>query len=158
MRIASLGTVELGEDVEVGAGATVDRATLGATRIGRGTKIDNLVLIGHNTTVGEDCLICGQVGISGSCRIGNRVVLAGGVGVADHTTIGDDAVVMAGSGVGQNVAAGVIVGGLPALPRDQFFEQQTYLRRLKRMFNDMMELQRRVRDLEARAENGDAAS
>ncbi|MCY0541604.1 hypothetical protein OVW21_26620, partial [Klebsiella pneumoniae] len=90
-----------------------------------------------NTSIGEDCLICGQVGISGSCRIGNRVVLAGGVGIADHTAIGDDAVVMAGAGVGQDVPAGAMVCGFPALPREQFFEQQTYLRRLKRMFNDM---------------------
>lgn len=149
MRIASLGTVVLGDDVEVGAGSTIDRATLGATRIGRGTKIDNLVMIGHNTAVGEDCLICGLVGISGSCRIGNRVVLAGGVGVADHTTLGDDAVVMAGSGVGQDLSAGAVVLGYPAVPRERFMEQQTYVRRLKRMFNDMIELQRRVRDLES---------
>jgi UDP-3-O-[3-hydroxymyristoyl] glucosamine N-acyltransferase len=158
MRIPSIGTVELGDDVEVGAGTTIDRATLGATRIGRGTKIDNLVLVAHNTTVGEDCLICGQVGISGSCRIGNRVVLAGGVGIADHTTIGDDAIVMAGSGVGQDVRPAAIVLGRPALPKEQFLEQQIYLRRLKRMFQDMMELQRRVRDLEGKATEKDGAS
>lgn len=157
-RIASLGTVELGDHVEVGACSTIDRATLGVTRIGRGTKIDNLVQVGHNTTIGEDCLICGQVGISGSCRIGNRVVLAGGVGVADHTTIGDDAVVMAGSGVANNIADGAIVGGYPAVPRDQIIEQQVYLGRLKRMFQDMMALQQRVRDLEAKTKEKDGES
>ena len=75
----------LEDDVEIGAGSTVDRGTLDATRIGQGTKIDNLVLIGHNTTIGRNCLIAGQVGISGSCRVGDRVVLAGQVGVADHS-------------------------------------------------------------------------
>src|SRR3546814_16433150 len=89
-RIPSLGTVALGDDVEIGAGSTIDRGTIAATTVGRGTKIDNLVLIGHNVTIGENCLICGNVGLSGSTRIGDRVVLAGGVGSSDHASIGDD--------------------------------------------------------------------
>jgi len=96
-RIASLGTVILGPDVEVGANSCIDRGTIEATSVGAGTKIDNLVMIAHNNQIGEGCLIAGRVGVSGSCRIGNRVILAGGVGIADHVTIGDDAVVLAGA-------------------------------------------------------------
>ena len=97
VRMHANGTVVIGDDVEIGAGSTVDRATLGATIIGRGTKIDNLVHIGHNCRIGENCLFAGQTGISGSVEIGDRVVLAGRVGIADHLTIGDDAIVLAGS-------------------------------------------------------------
>jgi UDP-3-O-[3-hydroxymyristoyl] glucosamine N-acyltransferase len=158
MRIDSLGTVVLGDEVEVGAGSTIDRATLGATRLGRGTKVDNLVMIGHNTTIGEDCLICGLVGVSGSCRIGNRVVLAGGVGIADHLTIGDGAIVMARAGVGRHVAAGAIVGGTPAVPRDQFFEQIVGVQRLKKMHRDLVDLQQRLHDLETALAARDGAS
>lgn len=148
VRINSVGTVVLEDDVEVGANTTIDRGTLGATTVGRGTKIDNLVMIGHNTTVGENCLIAGQVGLSGSCRIGDRVVLAGQVGVADHITIGDDAVVMAGSGVGRDVAPRAVVLGYPALPKEKTFEQFLYIRRLKKMFERLADLTQRVDRIE----------
>ena len=113
-RVHSLGTVEIADEVEIGACTTIDRSTVETTRIGRATKIDNHVHIGHNVTVGESCMICGMVGISGSVRIGDRVRLGGGVGVADHVAIGDQAVVAAGSGVAGNVAAGTFVSGFPA--------------------------------------------
>ncbi len=119
-RIGSIGTVLIGDDVEIGANSTIDRSNIGTTVIGRGTKIDNLVQVGHNVRIGEHCLISGQAGIAGSCRIGNRVVIGGQAGIADHVTIGDDAVVGAGSGVGRNVAPGSIVMGMPALPRSQW--------------------------------------
>ena len=144
-RIASLGTVILGPDVEVGANSCIDRGTIEATVIGAGTKIDNLVMIGHNNQIGEGCLIAGRVGISGSCRIGNRVILAGGVGIADHITIGDDAVVLAGAQVGSNrIAPGAVVIGMPAMPRDKFFEQVRYMFRLKKIFTDVAEIKRRL--------------
>jgi UDP-3-O-[3-hydroxymyristoyl] glucosamine N-acyltransferase len=149
-KIDSLGTVILGDDVEVGAGTCVDRSTLGATRIGSGTKIDNLVQIAHNCTIGSDCLIAANCGISGSVRLGDRVVLAGGVGVADHIAIGDDAVVMAGSGVGRYVAPRTVVGGYPAQPREQVLEQIRYLGRLKRMFRDLADARTRLADIESR--------
>ncbi len=114
-RIHALGTVIVGDDVEIGAATTIDRATLRATRIGRGTKIDNQVQIAHNVVIGEACLICGQVGIAGSAVIGDRVLLSAGSGVADYITVGDDAEVTAGAGVVTRVAAGEKVAGAPAV-------------------------------------------
>jgi UDP-3-O-[3-hydroxymyristoyl] glucosamine N-acyltransferase len=144
-RIASLGTVVLGSDVEVGANSCIDRGTIEATVIGNGTKIDDLVMIGHNNRIGEGCLIAGCVGISGSCRIGNRVILAGGVGIADHVTIGDDAVVLAGSQVGgSRIAPAAVVFGYPAVPRERFFEQLRHQHRLKKLFADVAELKKRM--------------
>jgi UDP-3-O-[3-hydroxymyristoyl] glucosamine N-acyltransferase len=137
-RIAALGTVVLGHDVEVGANSCIDRGTIEATTVGHGTKIDNLVMVGHNTQIGRGCLIAGRVGISGSCRIGDRVILAGGVGIADHVRIGDGAVVLAAAQVGgSRVAPGAVVIGMPAMPRERFLEQVKHLYRLKRLFADV---------------------
>jgi UDP-3-O-[3-hydroxymyristoyl] glucosamine N-acyltransferase len=144
-RIASLGTVVIGDDVEVGANSCIDRGTIEATRIGSGSKIDNLVMIGHNNRIGRSCLIAGRVGISGSCRIGDGVILAGGVGIADHVTIGDGAVVLAGAQVGSNrIAPGAVVIGMPAIAKEKFFEQVRQLHRLKRLFADVAELKARL--------------
>jgi UDP-3-O-[3-hydroxymyristoyl] glucosamine N-acyltransferase len=147
-RIHSLGTVEIGDDVEIGAATTIDRATIEATRIGSGTKIDNHVHIGHNVTIGEACIVCGKVGISGSVKIGDRVRLAGGVGIADHVTIGDEAVVAAGSGVGTNVAAGSFVSGYPAQLHNKTAEQFLYLGRQKRLHGKVDEMSTRLSALE----------
>src|SRR5437868_12627455 len=99
LKIPQTGRVVIEDDVEIGAGATIDRASVGESRIGRGTKIDNLVQVGHSCTVGEDSLLCAQVGLAGSSHVGSRVILAGQVGVGGHLTIGDDAVLMAQAGV-----------------------------------------------------------
>ena len=147
-RINSLGTVILSDDVEVGANSAIDRATLAATRIGRNTKIDNLVQIGHNAEIGENCLICGMTGISGSVLIGDRVVLAGGVGVADHVTIQSDAMIAAGSGVVSNVPAKGEMFGYPAVPRKRAFEQIKYLARARALFTEFGELKKRIAALE----------
>ena len=157
VRINSIGTVVLEDDVEIGACSTIDRATVAATRIGRNTKIDNLVMVGHNCRIGENCFICAQVGVAGSTVIGDRVVLAGQVGVADHITIGSDAVAAAGSGVGNNVPPRTVVAGFPALERGKAFEQHMYVRRLKSMFKGLEALKARVKALEAgRAAQGGA--
>lgn len=150
-RIPSLGTVILGDEVEVGAGSTIDRATIGATVVGRGTKIDNLVLVAHNVTIGENCLICGNVGISGSARIGDRVVLAGGAGVADHLSIGSDSIVMGNAAVASDLAAGGLFLGQPAMPRDEFFRQLRNIRRLGRMHDKLGEIDKRLAAIEAAA-------
>lgn len=147
-RINSLGTVILCDDVEVGANTAIDRATLAATRIGRNTKIDNLVQIGHNVEIGENCLICGMTGISGSVHIGDRVILAGAVGVADHVTIGSDAMLAAGSRVLGDVPAKGEMYGYPAVPRKRAFEQIKYLARARVLFTEFGELRKRITALE----------
>lgn len=147
-RINSVGTVILGDDVEIGAGACIDRANLGATVIGRGTKIDNLVTVGHNNRIGEDCLISGQVGISGSCRIGDRVVIAGQAGIADHIRVGDDAVIGAGSGVWRDVGDKEIVAGYPALPKHDAIEREANIGRIRRILRDLADIKNRLRSLE----------
>jgi UDP-3-O-[3-hydroxymyristoyl] glucosamine N-acyltransferase len=114
-RIVQSGNVVVGDDVDVQAGTCIDRASIGSTSIGRGAKIDNLVHIGHACTVGEDTLICAQVGLAGTTDVGNKVILAGQVGVSGHVKIGDGAVVIAQSGVPQDVAPGAMVSGAPAI-------------------------------------------
>jgi UDP-3-O-[3-hydroxymyristoyl] glucosamine N-acyltransferase len=148
MRVHSLGSVVIGDDVEIGAGTTIDRATLEFTRIGRGTKIDNHVHIGHNVTIGESCVVCGMVGISGSVTIGDRVRFGGGVGVGDHLRIGDQAVVAAGSGVAGNVPAGVFVSGYPAQVHQRTMEQFVYSGRQKRLHDRVEDMASRIDALE----------
>jgi UDP-3-O-[3-hydroxymyristoyl] glucosamine N-acyltransferase len=148
-RVHSLGNVVIGDDVEIGACTTIDRATLEATRIGRGTKIDDHVHIGHNVTIGDSCILCGMVGISGSVIIGDRVRLGGGGGIADHVRIGDQAVIAAGSGVATNVAPGAFVSGSPALPHQRTIEQQLYLGRQKRLHEKVAAMATRLDELES---------
>ncbi len=148
LRIASLGTVIIGNDVEIGANTSIDRGTIAATRIGNGTKIDNQVQIGHNVTVGDNCLICGRAGIAGSATVGNRVVLGGAVGVADHVKVGDDAVVMGMSGVAGHVMPATVVGGIPAMPREKLVENYFYTGRIKHYSKKMADLAARLDALE----------
>ena len=120
------------DDVEIGANTTIDRGATRDTIIGEGTKIDNLVQIGHNVSIGRHCLIVSQVGISGSVTIGDFAVLAGQVGVADHLTIGAGAVLGAKAGVMSNVPAGARWGGFPAEPAIDWKRGQAIVRRLVR--------------------------
>ncbi|MEM9779423.1 MAG: UDP-3-O-(3-hydroxymyristoyl)glucosamine N-acyltransferase, partial [Pseudomonadota bacterium] len=143
-RINSLGSVRIGDDVEVGANAAIDRGTVADTEIGTGTKIDDLVDIGHNVRIGQHCLLCGQVGIAGSTVIGDRVVLAGQVGVGDHINIGSDVIIAAGSGVGNNIKSGSVMMGYPAIPMDKNIEIYKALRRLPRSMTRLSELEKRV--------------
>ena len=150
-RVHSLGNVEIGDEVEIGACTTIDRATLESTRIGRGTKIDDHVHIGHNVTIGESCILCGMVGISGSAILGDRVRLGGGVGIGDHVRIGDQAVIAAGSGVGTDVPANAFFSGYPAQPHQRSFEQQLYLRRARRLHDKVEMMASRLDALERTA-------
>jgi UDP-3-O-[3-hydroxymyristoyl] glucosamine N-acyltransferase len=118
-KVPQLGWVELEDDVEVGACSTIDRGTFGPTRVGTGTKIDNLVMIGHNCQIGRHNVLCSQVGIAGSCTTGDYVVMAGQVGVADHIVIGDQVTIAAKSGVPGNIASNSQVLGYPARPHKE---------------------------------------
>ena len=148
LRVHSLGNVIIGDDVEIGAGTTIDRSTLEATRIGTGTKIDNHVHIGHNVTIGEKCLIAGMVGIAGSTKIGDRVRIGGGTGISDHLTIGTEAIVGAGSGVGSNVAEKSFVVGYPAVPYRRMVDQVLYLGRQRTLHENVDDLKARLEALE----------
>jgi UDP-3-O-[3-hydroxymyristoyl] glucosamine N-acyltransferase len=114
-KIVQSGPTVIEDDVEIQANACIDRASVGETRIGRGAKIDNLVQVGHGSSVGEDTLLCAQVGLAGSTEVGNKVILAGQVGVAGHCTVGDGAIATAQSGIPNDVPAGAIVSGYPAI-------------------------------------------
>ena len=122
-KIPSIGSVVIGNNVEIGANSTIDRGTIENTVIGDDTKIDDLVMIGHNCRVGKGCLIVSQVGIAGSCVIGDRVVLAGQAGLADHIEIGADSIVTAKAGVTKSFPEKSIIVGIPAVPRKEFIKQ-----------------------------------
>jgi UDP-3-O-[3-hydroxymyristoyl] glucosamine N-acyltransferase len=145
LKIPQTGRVVIEDDVEIGAGTTIDRASVGESRIGRGTKIDNLVQIGHSCTIGEDTLLCAQVGLAGSSHIGNRVILAGQAGVAGHNTIGDDVVLTAKSATSHDVPAGKVISGIPAFDNKEWLRSTAAFRRLG-------EMQRRIRELEKKLE------
>ncbi len=144
-RIHSLGSVRVGDDVEIGANSTVDRGTIRDTVIGSGTKIDNLVQIGHNVEIGSDCLLCGHSGVAGSSVLGDRVVLGGAASVADHLSVGDDAVIAGKSGVASNVPAGRAMMGYPAMPLDRNVAAYKALRRLPRLIETVSEIKRSLR-------------
>ncbi len=147
-RTHSLGTVAIADDVEIGAGTTIDRATLRATRIGRGTKIDNQVQIGHNVVIGENCLICGMSGIAGSVVIGDRVVIASGVGLAPHLTVGDGATITASAGVASHVPAGAVFTGTPATFHDKAVARLADIGRLRQLYPRVDDLKKRIEALE----------
>jgi UDP-3-O-[3-hydroxymyristoyl] glucosamine N-acyltransferase len=146
-RIHSLGSVTIGDDVEIGANSCIDRGTVSDTVIGDRTKIDNLVHIGHNNRIGDDCLICGQVGMAGSSRIGNRVVLAGQCGINDNITVGDDVVAGGASKIFTNVPAGRVILGYPAVKMEAHVNSYKALRRLPRLAQQVADLRKAVAKL-----------
>jgi len=150
-KIPQVGTVEIGDDVEIGAGTTIDRATLGATRIGRGTKIDNLVQVGHNVTIGESVILVSQVGIGGSTTVGDGAVIAGQVGVGDHLAIGAGARIGGQSGVIGNVEAGATVAGFGPQRHGDFLRSQA-------VYEQLPHLRRRLIDVEKRLAAAEAAA
>ena len=146
-RINSLGTVVIGDNVEMGANCAIDRGTIENTTIGNGTKLDNLVHIGHNVTIGETCLICGQVSIAGSTKVGDRVVLGGQVGLADHITVGSDVIAAGKSGVSSNVPSGRVIMGNPAMKMELNVEAYKALRRLPRTVAKMLQADAKLTEL-----------
>ena len=136
-KIVQSGRTVLGDHVEVQANSTVDRASIGETRIDAGAKIDNLVMVGHGSSVGEDTLLCSQVGLAGSTRVGSNVILAGQVGVAGHCTIGDGAVATAQTGIPSDVAPGAIVSGYPAIDNRRWLRASAVFRRLPELIHEL---------------------
>ena len=148
VKIPQVGTVEIEDDVEIGANTTIDRATLGKTIIRRGVKIDNLVQVAHNVTIGEDSIIVAQVGISGSTKIGNNVTLAGQVGVVGHIEIGDTVMVGAQAGVTHDLPADQGYVGSPALPHREFLRAITVFPKLPEMRKILIEIEKRLKKIE----------
>jgi UDP-3-O-[3-hydroxymyristoyl] glucosamine N-acyltransferase len=151
-KIRQSGITVIEDDVEIQAHSTIDRATVGETRIGRGSKVDNLVLVGHACKVGEDTLLCGQVGLAGSTTIGNRCILAGQVGSAGHLAIGDGATLSAQSGVPADVPAKAVYSGYPAMDNLAWRKSVAVFNRLPELQKELRELREEVARLrEARA-------
>ncbi|MBZ8119410.1 UDP-3-O-(3-hydroxymyristoyl)glucosamine N-acyltransferase [Roseovarius sp. LXJ103] len=143
-RIHSLGSVRIGDDVEIGANAAIDRGTIRDTIIGDRTKIDTLVMVAHNVVVGTDTLLCGLVGVAGSSRIGSNVVLGGQVGVGDNLFIGDNVICGGGTKVLSNIPAGRVMLGYPAMKMDAHVEMYKGMRRLSRLYKEVDRLKKAV--------------
>ena len=148
VKIPQTGIVQIDDDVEIGANATIDRATFGRTWIKRGAKIDNLVMIAHNVVVGEDSLLVAQVGISGSTRLGNHVALAGQVGIVGHLQIGDGVKIGAQAGIHHSIKPDQIIVGSPGVPHDEFLRNFANIQRLPRLKEALKRLGERVQKIE----------
>ncbi len=149
-KIPQVGTVQIGDDVEIGANVTIDRARFKETIIGSGTKIDNLVQIAHNVVIGNNSIIVAQVGISGSTTVGNNVILAGQVGLVGHINIGDNVVVMAQSGVSKSIPSGTVAWGYPAKPASLAKRVNAGVQNLPRLYDTVAQLKKKIEELEAR--------
>lgn len=154
-KIPQMGNVVVEDDVEIGANSTIDRAVLAGTVIGRGTKIDNLVQVGHNVTIGEGSILVAQVGVSGSATIGRGVTLAGQAGISGHLTIGDGATVGPQSGVAKDVPEGAVVGGTPVMDRGTFLRYLTLAPKLPDMARTIRRLEREIQELKKATGQGD---
>jgi UDP-3-O-[3-hydroxymyristoyl] glucosamine N-acyltransferase len=147
-KILQAGTVVIGNDVEVQANSCIDRATMGETRIGNDVKIDDLVLVGHNSTVGEKTVLCGQAGLAGTTTIGSRCILAGQVGCAGHMTVGDGAMITAQSGVPNDVPAKALYSGYPAIDNKQWLLNMAAINHLPQLLKTVRRLEEKVAKLE----------
>ena len=150
VKIPQVGSVEIEDDVEIGANTTIDRGALGKTTIRRGVKIDNLVQVAHNVVIGEDSIIVAQVGISGSTKIGSNVILAGQVGVVDHVEIGDNVMVSAQSGVPYDLAPNQAFSGSPAVPHREWLRAISVFPKMPEMRKALLGVERRLKELERR--------
>ncbi len=148
LKIPNIGVVIIEDDVEVGSCATIDRATMGATIIGRGTKIDNLVMIAHNCRLGQDVLVAGLSGMGGSCTLGDRAIVAGHSGLKDHLTVAKDGILEGGSAAMRDIPEGQVHVGSPAKPVREFFTELAHVRKLPKMYDEVKSLKRKVEALE----------
>jgi UDP-3-O-[3-hydroxymyristoyl] glucosamine N-acyltransferase len=154
VKVPQIGTVIIEDDVEIGSCACIDRAKFAVTRIGRGTKIDNLVQVAHNVVLGPHCIVAGQAGVAGSAKLGAGVVLGGQSAVRDHITMGDGSMLAACSGVMDDVEPKSIISGLPALPHRQSLREQAALRKLPELVAEVRELQSQVEALKKQLGSG----
>ena len=145
-KIPQTGNVDIADDVEIGANTTVDRATMGSTRIGRGTKLDNLIQVAHNVEIGTDTVMAAQSGIAGSAKLGSRCMVGGQVGIAGHISVGDRVEIGAQSGIPHNVADGSRLMGYPAVPAGDFMRQMVYVKRLGEAFARLSALEKAVKE------------
>jgi UDP-3-O-[3-hydroxymyristoyl] glucosamine N-acyltransferase len=149
-KIPQLGIVCIEDDVELGANVTVDRATFGRTIIKRGTKVDNLVQVAHNVSIGEHSILVAQVGIAGSTRLGHHVIVGGQAGLADHLEIGDQVMIAARSGVNRSLTGNQIVSGAPVMPHEVAMKAMAVIPRLPELRQQVRNLEQRVQDLEGK--------
>lgn len=147
-KIKQVGSVAIGDHVEVGANTCIDRATFGVTWVKEGTKIDNLVQIAHNCTIGEHSIVVSQAGIAGSCVLGQNVVIGGQVGIADHVTIGDKVSLASQSGVFRDIEGNNVLGGSPAVPQKEYVRQVALVQRLPELLDRIKELEKRIDSIE----------
>lgn len=157
-KIPQTGIVQIDDDVEIGAGNTIDRATFGKTRICRGVKTDNLVHIAHNVTVGEDTVIVAQTGIAGSSTIGRHAAISGQVAIVGHITVGDNVQIAGKAGVTKSVASGEIVSGTPAIPHRQWLRVQSIIPKLPELKSKIRTLEKRLEFLERKQEKKNGKS
>ncbi len=143
-KIPQTGIAVIEDDVEIGAGSVIDRATIGETRIRRGARIDNLVQIGHGSVVGEHSLLCAQVGLAGSTTVGNEVILGGQVGAAGHLTIGDRVVATAQTGIPSSVAPDSVVSGYPAISNRDWLKASAVFAQLPRLYREILQLRKKL--------------
>jgi UDP-3-O-[3-hydroxymyristoyl] glucosamine N-acyltransferase len=148
-KIPQIGGVVIEDDVEIGANSTIDRPAVGETRIGAGTKIDNLVQIAHGVAVGRHVLLAAQVGVAGSVTIEDNVMLAGQVGVAGHITLGKGVVATAQTGIPNSVEAGAFISGYPAIPNRDWLKSSAVFRKLPELKKLVADLERRIEELES---------
>ena len=158
VKIPQKGFVQIDDEVEIGAGNCIDRATFGKTWIKRGVKTDNLVHIAHNVVVGENSLIIAQAGISGSVSIGKNVIIAGQVGIVDHVEIGDRSIIGPQSGVPKSIPAGGIFSGTPAMPHALFLKTSVLIQKLPEMHKKLLEIEKRVKNLEKERKENETTS
>ncbi len=149
VKIPQIGIVVIEDDVEIGANVAIDRAALGETRIGAGSKLDNLIQIGHNVTIGPNSIIVAQVGVAGSARLGKGVMLGGQVGIVGHITLGDYVRVGAQSGVAQSVPSGQVVSGTPAVPHRLWLRVNSAIKKLPDLLKEVRQLKEKVKKLES---------
>jgi UDP-3-O-[3-hydroxymyristoyl] glucosamine N-acyltransferase len=147
MKVAQIGNVILEDNVEIGANTTIDRATMGSTVIRKGVKLDNLIQVAHNVTIGENTVIAAQSGIAGSSKVGKNCMIGGQVGISGHISVGDDVKIAAQSGLSSNIKDGKIIMGSPAFDHDKYIKAYIHFRNFEKLMKRIDDLEKDLKDL-----------